>query len=221
MSALIVGLTGGIGSGKSTVSELLVQRGATLIDADAITRELQAPGRPVLAAIVERFGDGVLAEDGSLDRKALADLVFPDPEALAALNAIVHPEVGREIAERLEAARAGGGIVVLDIPLLVESGRDDLAATVVVDVEPTVAVERLVQHRGIDREDALARQSRQAGREERLARADWVVENDGDLVDLAAEVDKLWSWLEDLARSSSSDGPGGSDGLDGSAESSE
>lgn len=175
MSALIVGLTGGIGSGKSTVSELLVQRGATLIDADAITRELQAPGRPVLAAIVERFGDGVLAEDGSLDRKALADLVFPDPEALAALNAIVHPEVGREIAERLEAARAGGGIVVLDIPLLVESGRDDLAATVVVDVEPTVAVERLVQHRGIDREDALARQSRQASREERLARADWVV----------------------------------------------
>lgn len=221
MSALIVGLTGGIGSGKSTVSELLVQRGATLIDADAITRELQTPGRPVLAAIVERFGDGVLAEDGSLDRKALADLVFPDPEALAALNAIVHPEVGREIAERLEAARAGGGIVVLDIPLLVESGRDDLAATVVVDVEPTVAVERLVQHRGIDREDALARQSRQASREERLARADWVVENDGDLVDLAAEVDKLWSWLEDLARSSSSDGPGGSDGLDGSAESSE
>src|SRR5690606_28438974 len=216
MSALIVGLTGGIGSGKSTVSELLVQRGATLIDADAITRELQAPGRPVLAAIVERFGDGVLAEDGSLDRKALADLVFPDPEALAALNAIVHPEVGREIAERLEAARAGGGIVVLDIPLLVESGRDDLAATVVVDVEPTVAVERLVQHRGIDREDALARQSRQASREERLARADWVVENDGDLVDLAAEVDKLWSWLEDLARSSSSDGPGGSDRLDGS-----
>ena len=101
MSTLIVGLTGGIGSGKSTVSGLLVDRGATLIDADAITRELQAPGGPVLAVIV--------AGDGSLDRKALAEVVFPDPDALAALNAIVHPEVGREITERLESARQGGG----------------------------------------------------------------------------------------------------------------
>lgn len=202
MSALIVGLTGGIGSGKSTVSDLLVERGATLIDADAVTRELQAPGQPVLAAIFEHFGPAVLAEDGTLDRQALADLVFPDPEALAELNAIVHPAVGREIAERLQAARDAGGIVILDIPLLVESGRSDTAATVVVDVEPDVAVDRLVEHRGIGREDALARQSRQASREERIARADWVVANHGDLGELAVEVDRLWAWLEELHASS-------------------
>jgi dephospho-CoA kinase len=198
MSALVVGLTGGIGSGKSTVAAMLVDRGATLIDADAITRELQAPGQPVLAAIVERFGPDVVGPDGALDRQALADLVFPDPDALADLNAIVHPAVGVEIARRLEEATATGGIVVLDIPLLVESGRDDLAATIVVDVDPEVAVERLVRHRGLDPDDARARQARQAGRDERLARADHVVANDGDLDALAAEVDRCWAWLTRL-----------------------
>jgi dephospho-CoA kinase len=198
MSALVVGLTGGIGSGKSTVAAMLVDRGATLIDADAITRELQAPGQPVLAAIVARFGTAVVGPDGTLDRQALADVVFPDPVALADLNAIVHPAVGVEIARRLEEATATGGIVVLDIPLLVESGRDDLAATIVVDVDPEVAVERLVRHRGLDPDDARARQARQAGRDERLARADHVVANDGDLDALAAEVDRCWAWLTRL-----------------------
>lgn len=200
VAALVVGLTGGIGSGKSTVSAMLAERGATVIDADAITRELQVPGQPVLAAIVARFGPAVLDGDGELDRQGLADVVFADPAALADLNAIVHPAVGAEIARRLEAAEATGGIVVLDIPLLVESGRDDLAATVVVDVDPDVAVERLVAHRGLDPDDARARQARQAGREERLARADHVIANHGDLDDLAAEVDRCWDWLVGLHR---------------------
>ena len=147
---------------------------------------------------MERFGDDVLADDGTLDRQALADVVFTDPAALADLNAIVHPAVGREIATRLEAATEAGGVVVLDIPLLVESGRDDLAATVVVDVEPDTAVERLVAHRGVRREDALARQANQASREERLARADWVIANHGDLDELAEEVDRCWAWLTSL-----------------------
>ncbi|HYI63172.1 MAG TPA: dephospho-CoA kinase [Acidimicrobiales bacterium] len=194
---ILVGLTGGIGSGKSTVSSLLAARGATVIDADAITRELQAPGQPVLAAIAARFGPIVVAEDGSLDRQALADLVFaPDgAEALADLNALVHPAVGAEIARRLEEAARGDDVVVLDVPLLVESGRDDLAALVVVDVDPEVAVARLVEQRGMREADARARMARQASREERRARADLVVDNSGDRAALEAQVEALWPRL--------------------------
>lgn len=192
---LLIGLTGGIGSGKSTVSAMLAARGAVVIDADAITRELQQPGTPVFQAMVDRFGPGIVAHDGTLDRQAVADLVFHDAEALADLNAIVHPAVGAEIARRMEAAAGTDRIVVLDVPLLVESGRDDLAAVVVVDVDPEVALARLVEQRGMRPDDARARMARQASREERLARADEVLDNSGSLDDLRAQVDALWERL--------------------------
>lgn len=189
---VLVGLTGGIGSGKSTVSALLAEKGATVVDADAITREVQAKGQPVLAAIVERFGASVLTADGELDRPGLAAIVFGDDASLRDLNAIVHPAVGAEIARRLGDAAEAGGVVVLDVPLLVESGRDDMAALIVVDLAPEVAVERLAAHRGMDAADAWARIARQASREERLARADIVIDNHGDPAALAARVDEVW-----------------------------
>ncbi|MEZ5142130.1 MAG: dephospho-CoA kinase [Acidimicrobiales bacterium] len=195
---LVIGLTGGIGSGKSTVSAALAARGAVVVDADAITRELQEPGQPVLGAMVERFGPAILRADGALDRQAVADIVFGDPEALADLNAIVHPAVGEEIARRLAAESATDHVVVLDVPLLVESGRDDMAGTIVVDVDPEVAVARLVTQRGFREDDARARIARQAGREDRLAKADFVIDNGGDRAALAAQVDRCWEWIEGL-----------------------
>lgn len=194
---LLLGLTGGIGSGKSTVSAALARRGAVVIDADAITRQLQEPGTPVFAAMVERFGPGIVADDGTLDRQAVADIVFHDAEALADLNAIVHPEVGAEMARRL-AAVSEGEVVVLDVPLLVESGRDDLAATIVVDTDPEVAVGRLVEHRGFDPADARARIANQASRSRRLAQADHVIPNDGTVAELEAAVDRCWEWIQQL-----------------------
>jgi dephospho-CoA kinase len=194
----VVGLTGGIGSGKSTVSAALADRGAVVIDADAITREVQQPGEPVFVAMVERFGPGIVAEDGSLDRQAVADLVFPDPTALADLNAIVHPAVGATIAERLAAEVGTDHVVVLDVPLLVESGRDDMAGIIVVDVDPETAVRRLVEHRGFSEHDARSRISRQAGRDERLAKADFVIGNEGTLADLEPQIDRCWAWIQEL-----------------------
>lgn len=192
---VLIGLTGGIGSGKSTVSAALAARGAVVIDADAITRDLQRPGEPVLAAMVERFGEGIVDADGVLDRQAVAAMVFPDPAALEDLNRIVHPAVGAEIARRLEAEAGTDHLVILDVPLLVETGRSDLAAMVVVDCDPELAVERLVSQRGFTESDARARIARQADREERLARADFVVHNDGDRAQLAAEIDRCWEWI--------------------------
>lgn len=197
-AVLLIGLTGGIGSGKSTVSSLLAERGAVVIDADAITRDLQRPGTEVFQAMVDRFGPGIVAPDGTLDRQAVADIVFTDPEALADLGAIVHPAVGAEIAHRLEAEQGTDHLVVLDVPLLVESGRDDLAALVVVDIDPELAVRRLVDHRGMREDDARARIARQATREERRAKADIVIDNSGSLDDLRTAVDSLWPQL--LAR---------------------
>jgi dephospho-CoA kinase len=195
---LLIGLTGGIGSGKSTVSSMLAERGAVVIDADAIVQELQAPGQPVLAAMVERFGPEILDEHGALRRKAVADLVFHDPEALADLGAIVHPAVHEEIERRMAEQAHTDHVVILDVPLLVESGRSDLAGLIVVDVDPEVAIARLVAHRGFTEADARARVARQASREERRARADLVIDNAGDLEDLRPQVEAAWAWIEGL-----------------------
>jgi dephospho-CoA kinase len=196
---ILVGLTGGIGAGKSTVSRLLAARGALVIDADAITRELQEPGQPVLAEIVDRFGSSVVLPDGQLDRAALARIVFNDADALRDLNKIVHPAVGAEIAKRIEAARDTDAVVVLDIPLLAENPRQGLAATIVVDTPVDVAVERLGRQRGMSAEDARARIAHQANRAERLARADLVIDNRGSLENLEHQVDEVWRALLGLS----------------------
>jgi len=195
---IVVGLTGGIGSGKSTVSALLAERGAVIVDADAITRELQQPGRPVFEAMVQRFGGGIVAPDGTLDREAVADLVFDDTEALSDLQKIVHPEVGKEIARRMAAHAGTDDVVVLDVPLLVEGGRHQVALLVVVDVDPELAVERLVRLRGMREADVRARIGRQASRQQRLDRADVVIDNSGTVEDLAAQVDRAWERIQAL-----------------------
>lgn len=192
---VLVGLTGGIGSGKSTVSARLAAHGALVIDADAIVKDVQRQGTPVFDQIVEHFGPGVVGPDGELDRPALADVVFADPEALAALNAVVHPAVGAEIARRLEEAAGTDRVVVLDVPLLVESGRDDMAHLIVVDVDPEVAVQRVVEHRGMREADVRARIARQASREDRLAKATIVIDNGGSPADLESRVDQVWAEL--------------------------
>jgi dephospho-CoA kinase len=194
---LVIGLTGGIGSGKSTVSALLAAKGAVVVDADEVVREQQRPGTPVFDAMVERFGPGIVGADGTLDRAAVADIVFADPQALEDLNTIVHPAVGAEIARRTEALSSTDAVVVLDVPLLVEASRGyPLAGLIVVDVDPDIAVERLVMQRGMTEEDARSRMSRQASREERRARADVVIDNRGTPSDLARQVDAIWDWIE-------------------------
>lgn len=195
---ILVGLTGGIGSGKSTVSSLLEGKGAIIIDADAIVREVQLPGSPVLAKLAERFGPEVLASDGSLDRQAVANIVFTDPDALKALNAIVHPAVGIEMNRRMIEQRTTNHVVILDIPLLTENPREGLQGKIVVDVPVEVQVERLTQFRGFDEADARARIGRQASREQRLETADFVVDNSGDLAALTPQIEKLWDWLISL-----------------------
>lgn len=195
---ILVGLTGGIGSGKSTISSLLEGKGAVIIDADAIVREVQLPGSAVLAELAEKFGSEVLAADGSLDRQAVANIVFTDPDALKALNAIVHPAVGKEMNRRMIEQRTTDHVVVLDIPLLTENPREGLQGKIVVDVPVEVQVERLVKYRGFDEADARARISRQATREQRLATADFVVDNSGDLAALQPQIEKLWQWLKSL-----------------------
>ena len=197
---LEIGLTGSIGSGKSTVATLLVERGAVLLDADAIVREIQEPGTPVFAAMVGRWGDGIVTDDGTLDRQAVADRGFGDPDELAALNAIVHPVVADEMTRRREALAGTDVTVILDIPLLVESGYEGLAGIIVVDVDPELAVERLITHRGFTETDARERIARQASRTDRLARADVVVDNSGSLEDLVAQVDRVQVWLDALDR---------------------
>ncbi len=195
---ILVGLTGGIGSGKSTVSARLAARGAVILDADAITREVQLPGSPVLVELAERFGPEVIAADGSLERQALADIVFTDPEALKALNSIVHPAVGREMNRRMIEQRTTANVVILDIPLLTENPREGLQGRIVVDVPVETQVERLVKHRGFDEADARARIGRQASRDERLGTADFVVDNSGTPDDLEPQIDRLWTWLTSL-----------------------
>ena len=193
---LLLGLTGGIGSGKSTVSAELARRGAIVIDADLVVRELQSPGGAVLAAMVELFGEGILAEDGTLNRQAVADIVFKDAEQLKALNAIVHPKVGEEIDGRIEAQRASDNVVVLDVPLLVESKAYETEGIIVVDTDPELAVQRLVEFRGFNADDARARMKLQATREERRAVAAFIVPNDGTQEELMTKIDECWTWIQ-------------------------
>jgi dephospho-CoA kinase len=197
---LKVGLTGGIGAGKSEVSRLLAELGAVVVDADRIAREVVEPGTDGLRAVVAEFGDGVLEPDGSLDRAALGAVVFADPERLAALNAVVHPLVAARSAE-LEAAAGPGAVVVHDVPLLAENGLADLYDKVlVVDASEETRLDRLVRRRGMSESDARARMAAQATREERLAVADLVIDNDGPLDALEPQVREAWSALTAPAR---------------------
>jgi dephospho-CoA kinase len=192
---LKVGLTGGIGAGKSEVSKRLVARGAVLIDGDAIAREVVEPGSAGLAAIVGEFGAGVLLPDGTLDRPKLGSIVFGDPERLAALNAITHPLIGRRSQERFEAAPEDA-IVVYDMPLLTEGNLASLHdVVIVVDVPVEVQIARLVERRGMTEADAKARIAAQATREQRRAIADHVIDNTGSLTELDARVEEVWADL--------------------------
>jgi dephospho-CoA kinase len=198
---LRVGLTGGIGTGKSEVSARLAAQGAVVIDADAIAREVVEPGTGGLAEVVEAFGPEVLLPDGTLDRPRLGEIVFADPELRAKLNAIVHPKVGARMAE-LEGEAGPGSIVVHDVPLIAESGRTDAYdLVVVVDAPPRVQIDRLVRRRGMTREQAKARMAAQASREQRLAIADIVIDNSGSLSELDRQVGDLWAELRRRAGS--------------------
>ena len=197
---LTVGLTGNIGSGKSTVAALLVAHGAALVDADQVARQVVEPGAAAYQPLVDRFGPGILDADGRIDRPALAARAFGDPEELAALNAVIHPAIGIAMVEGKEAHRGTDRIVIMDIPLLKDHHREllDLDAVVVVDVPAELAFERLTTLRGMDPEDARARQAAQPTREERLEGAELVIDNSGDQDHLAAEVDRVWAALEAL-----------------------
>ncbi|MGY1434962.1 dephospho-CoA kinase [Streptomyces reniochalinae] len=200
---LKVGLTGGIGAGKSEVSRLLAAHGAVIVDADRIAREVVEPGTPGLAAVVAEFGEEVLTPEGSLDRARLGSLVFADPDRLAALNALVHPAVGERSAQlEREAAEADPqAIVVHDVPLLTENGLAPLYdRVVVVDASPETQLDRLVRLRGMAEEEARARMAAQAGREQRLAVADIVIDNDGPLEGLAPRVREVWEQLREAGR---------------------
>lgn len=194
---LTVGLTGGIGSGKSSVSRLLAGHGAVVLDADLVAREVVEPGTPGLARVAEEFGPEVLRPDGSLDRPALGARVFADPQALARLNAIVHPLIGQRTGELLEQARAAGApVLVHDVALLVENGLAGMYdAVVVVAASPQTQLDRLVQLRGMDEQEARQRIAAQAPLADKLAVATHVVENDGAEQDLAPQVARLWAAL--------------------------
>jgi dephospho-CoA kinase len=194
---LTVGLTGGIGSGKSEVARRLAEKGATVVDADLVAREVVEPGTAGLRRVVEEFGPGVLRPDGTLDRPALGALVFADPQKLQALNAIVHPLVGQRTAELIEQAQASGAqICVHDVPLLVESG---LAAAyevlVVVAADPATQLARLTGDRGMTEAEARQRIAAQAPLADKVAVATHVIRNDGSLEELVEQVERLWESL--------------------------
>ena len=194
---LAVGLTGGIGSGKAAVAELLVARGAVLIDADQVAREVVAPGGAAYQALIDRFGAGIVAPDGTIDRPALAAVAFADDATRADLNAITHPAIGVAMIQARDALEDTDNIVVLAIPLLTAKHRDTvkLRLVVVVDCPTDIALERLLTQRGMDRADAEARIAAQISREERIQEADYVLDNSGDRTQLEAGVSTLWEWL--------------------------
>lgn len=192
---LRVGLTGGIGAGKSEVSRRLAAQGAVIIDADAAARDVVAPGTEGLAEIIDAFGPEILLPDGTLDRPRLGDLVFADPSKRAALNAIIHPRVGTRMSE-LEQAAGPNAIVVHDVPLIAENRlADAYDLVIVVDVPPRTQIDRLVKLRGMTRDQAKARIAAQATREQRLSIADIVVDNSGSLTELDRQVGDLWANL--------------------------
>ncbi len=195
---IVVGLTGGIGSGKSTVSAMLAARGAVVIDADRIVHELQAPGEPMLDELAARFGPEIITDDGALDRARLAAIVFDDQRAVDDLNAIVHPAVRAVIAERVRAHAADDSVVVLDIPLVTDPRGDGMVALVVVDAPVEVAVARLASQRGMTEADARARVDRQISRDQRLSIADRVIDNAGDRESLERQVEATWAWMQSL-----------------------
>lgn len=199
---LLVGLTGGIGSGKSTLAALLAERGAIVIDADALGHAALAPGEPAWKAAVEHFGDEILAAGSMhIDRKRLARIVFEDPAKLATLNAITHPVIVRSIADRIEANRSTDAIVVLDAALVVELGlAGTLDLVVVVMSERETRTTRLIKERGMTRAAVDSRIAAQGSTEDLIAQADIVVTNDGTLEDLTLEADRLWAKLEERAR---------------------
>ncbi len=192
-----MGLTGGVGSGKSTVADALASRGAVVIDADAVARDLLQPGTIAHAAVSARFGREFIRSDGSVDRRALGRLVFSDEDSLADLNSIMHPLVRDVIQQQVNAERKTEHIVVLMVPLLVESGHYETDVVVVVDCEEEVAIQRAVESRGWTAKDTRKRIAAQATREERRAAADFVIDNSGSREELAKQVDAAWHWILD------------------------
>jgi dephospho-CoA kinase len=195
---ILIGLTGGIGSGKSEVARLLVARGAEVIDADQIVRELQQPGAEVYNAMIKMLGQEIVSPDKSLDRTKIAGQVFADESLLKKLNELVHPIVRRVMNERVESFRDTDKVVVLDIPLLVENPRPGLDGVLVVDLDTQIAIQRLVEQRQMKLEDAQARVAKQATREQRRAIAGHVIDNSGDRKALEASVDRAWTWIRSL-----------------------
>ena len=197
---LLVGLTGGIGSGKSTVACLLAGRGAVVIDADRIAREVVEPGGPAYQPMIDRFGPEVVRPDQTLDRAVIAEKAFATPEALADLNDITHPAIRSVMAERIAEQAGTDKVVVVDIPLLAEGGPSayGLSGVIVVDAPVEVAIRRLVDGRGLSDADARGRVAAQASREDRRQLADVVIDNAGSRDDLTRQVDEAWAWIETL-----------------------
>ena len=195
---ILIGLTGGIGSGKSEVARLLSALGAEVIDADQIVRELQQPGAEVYHAMIKMLGQEIVSPDKSLDRGKIAGQVFADESLLKKLNELIHPIVRRVMNERVESFRDTDKVVVLDIPLLVENPRPGLDGVLVVDLDTQIAIQRLVEQRQMKLEDAQARVAKQATREQRRAIAGHVIDNSGDRQALETSVDRAWTWIRSL-----------------------
>lgn len=200
LKMILVALTGGIGSGKSSVSSALADRGAAIVDADQIVRQLQRSGEPVFEAMVEWWGQSIVDANGELDRGAVASIVFADKDELKKLEDLIHPAIGQEMRRQMNELAATDRVVILDIPLLAEGDGDrrGASAVIVVDCPIEIATERLVEFRNFDRSDAAARIDAQVTREERLKLADFVIDNGGTLSQLDAEVARCWEWLQQL-----------------------